>query len=576
MREKPYVQGQDRDQLTFVYNSLDDLVDSANAVRFIATFVDQLSFSALKFKIAQPAETGRPAYDPRALLRLYVYGHLNRIRSSRRLEKECTRNIEVIWLMERLTPDHNTIARFRQDNDKPLRKVFKLFVRVCVEMGLIKGESICIDGTPIKAVNGMKRATSMELSRKKLKYYQAQLAMVNRYLTELDETDKAEQGRLNVPFALDLDPRHLPQKEDIQKQIAFHEHEITQMEASGENQILYTDPEARVMPAKSHGKKACYNVQTATDAGSHMIVAFDVTNDSNDMNKLTSTAEMTKANLGRDSLRVIADKGYECAADIENSLMNGIVPDVGFIRDREYRVINLDYQDEEITEEIRTSAKPEDIQKCLHAGVLPQCYENTNISVEVQEQSTVSCFIRHADGRVTCPMGKVLGVQRKRKYGTVYGSKEACRTCPNRCTDGKRFKTVKFGDETHYVPVIMYGGGRYPLQEIPAMEQPMRYNAFGKVKRKDKRVAVFIRRDREKQRLRMQVSEHPFGTIKHYDDAGYFLCKGKAKVSAEVSLMYLSYNIRRALKLAGGTQGLIALFLSKIDKLSTMYEALGD
>lgn len=571
MRAKQYVEGQDPCQLSLIYRSLDDMIDDGNPVRFISTFVDQLSFEELKFKIAQPAETGRPAYDPRAILKLYIYGHLNRIRSTRRLETECTRNLEVMWLMENLTPDHNTIARFRQDNDKPLRKVFRVFVRICVELGLVKGQSICIDGSPIKAVNGMHRATSMELSKKKLKYYREQVILTEKYLSGLDEVDKEEQGRLDKPFALDLDPKNLPKKEDIEARIRFHEQEIRQMEEAGETQILYTDPEARVMPAKQNGKKACYNVQTATDADSHMIVGFEVTNDANDMNKLASTAEIVKQNLNKETLAVIADKGYESAADIEKCLMNGIVPDVGFIRDRNYRVFNLDYIPCQITEELRSSQKPEDIRKCLHAGVLPKCYENTNISIEVQRQDAISCFLRHEDGTVTCPMGKKLVFQGRKKNGTVYGSKDACRTCPNRCTDGRTFKTVKMSDSTNCVPVIMYGSAKVPLQEYDWAAHPVPYNAFGKVKRKEARVVIFIARDISKQKLRMQVSEHPFGTIKHYDNAGYFLCKGKAKVAAEVSLMYLSYNIRRALKLAGGTQGLIALFLSQKEKLSTIY-----
>lgn len=571
MKKNPYLLGQDMNQLSFAPPSIDDMIEQENPVRFIQAFVDQLHLSKLDFQKATPADTGAASYHPQTLLKLYLYGYMNRIRSSRRLEKECIRNLEVIWLLEKLRPDHNTIARFRKDNRKALVNVYQMFVRMCVEMSLVKGQSVCIDGTPIKADNGLKQATNMELSKKKLEYAKRQLALVEQYLSDLDAGDQIDQGKLNQAFALDIDPNHLPNIQDIKDRIAKHEQAIAIMEKTGQNQVLYTDPDARVMPAKNNGKKACYNVQTATDTDAHMIVGFSITNDPNDMNKLLSTAEIAKENMETESLEAIADKGYESAKDIEACLMNGVVPNVGFIRDREQRVFAAEYKEAEITEQQRLSAKPEDIQACLHAGVLPRCYENTNISIEVQHQDAISCFIRHEDGRVTCPMGKELNFQGHKKNGDVYGSKEACRTCPNRCTDGKRFKTVKFGPDTHYVPVIMYGSHHQELQQIPNIDQPMHYNAFGKVKRKEAQVMIFVKRDVAKQKLRMQVSEHPFGTVKHHDNAGYFLCRGKEMAAAEISLAYLSYDIRRAITLAGGVSSLVALFLSKIGEFSTFY-----
>lgn len=554
-----YIEGTDPRQGSFLPERVDDLIMEDNPVRFIAVYVESLDLRSLGFTRAKPAVKGRPAYDPRILLMLYIYGYLNRIRSSRKLEQECRRNIELWWLLCRLCPDHNTISDFRMENRKALVGVFRAFVRMCAELKLISGQRVCVDGTPIKAVNGLHQSTSVELSQKKLQYAKDQLALVEEYLRDMDEADKLDQGKLGKAFALDIDPRRLPDKEELKRRIAMHEDHLRQMEESGATQLLFTDPEARVMPAKQNGKKACYNIQTATDEQSHMIVGFETIDASCDMGHLLSTAEQAKANLCVDTLSVIADKGYESGKDIEACLMNGVVPDVGFKYDREERVFNLSYVPTEITEEQRASGKPEDIRTCLHAGVLPQCYEQTNIGIELQYQGEISCFIRHEDGRVTCPMGKELCFQGEKKYGIVYGSKEACRTCPNRCTDGKTFKTVKFGPQTQYVPVIMYGSARFPLQQIPDVHQPNRYNAFGKVKRQEARVMVFIKRDIEKQKLRMQISEHPFGTIKHYDNAGYFLCKGKEKVSAEIALSYLSYNIRRALNMAGGAQALIRL-----------------
>ena len=557
-------EGIDSRQERFIPFCTDDEIEQENPVRFIGAFVDELKIEELGFVRVQPAETGRPPYSPRTLLKLYLYGHMNRIRSSRMLERECRRNIELWWLLEKLCPDHNTIALFRAKNRKALLKVFKLFVRICAELKLCGTKRACIDGTTIKAVNGMDTATSLELSRKKLEYTRKQLALVEKYLSGLDENDKIEQGSLNQPFALDIDPNNLPEPQTLRDRIAFHEENIRKMEEMGETQLTFTDPDARMMPSKRGGLKVCYNVQTATDPESHMITGFEVTNHSNDMNLMHETANEARRNLGVETLELTADKGYESASDIEKCLLDGFMPEVGFRYDREERVFSLDYQEQEITDEQKASPRVEDIQTCLHAGVLPDCYQNTNLRVELQRQSAESCFIRHEDGRVTCPMGKELFFQEERKNGIVYGSREACRCCPNRCTDEKNFKTVKFGPQTKYVPVRMYGSPRYPLQQIPNITQPNHYNAYGHVRHAAARVMLYIRRDVERQRERKQTSEHPFGTIKHYDGAGYFLCKGKEKVAAETALMYLSYNIRRAIALSGGVQALISMITPRL------------
>lgn len=171
--------------------------------------------------------------------------------------------------------------------------------------------------------------------------------------------------------------------------------------------------------------------------------------------------------MGLEALRVVADKGDESREDIEECLLNGVSADVGFKYDKEERVFTLEHMPMEISEAKRASAKPEDILDCLRAGVLPQCYEGTNIRAEAQYRGAVSCFIRHEDGTVTCPMGRQLFKHADKKYGTVYSSREACRTCPNCCTDSKDAKTVSIGYNSTYVPVIMYGDPKYPLRQLP-------------------------------------------------------------------------------------------------------------
>ena len=566
-----YVTGTDSRQMMLGIWSIEDEVSQDSPARFIEVFVDSLDLEAMGFEHAVPAPTGRPPYNPYDLVKLYVWGYLNKVRSSRRLMRECRRNIELWFLINRLVPDFRTIADFRKAHRKLLKKIFLIFARACKEMKLMDAETLCLDGTTVRAVNGRKQSTSVELSRKKLEYARAQLAAVEKYLDSMDENDLSE-GRIDHPFALDLDKDRLPDVETLKERIAFHEKCLQELEESGRNTMTFTDAESAMMPAKEGGIKACYNVQTAVDAKSHMIADFHISDNPSDKGQLCGSMQMCMKDLELDTVKVIADKGYESAADIRDCLMNGIVPDVGFIQDREERVFPLDYVEQEITPEVKASMKPEDIQTCLHAGVLPDCYEGTNIRIEVQSLSNISCFIRHEDGRVTCPMGRELFKQRDTKYGTEYSSREACRTCPNRCTDSKREKHVNIGRNSTYVPVIMYGDSRYPLQQIPDVDQPDHYNNFGRLKRDDKRVMIFIKRDIPKQKLRQQTSEHPFGTIKHYDDSRYFLCKGKEKVTAEFSLSALAYDIRRAINICGGVQKLIERYrriaMPKIRKIA--------
>ena len=566
-----YVTGTDSRQMMLGIWSIEDEVSQDSPARFIEVFVDSLDLEAMGFEHTVPASTGRPPYNPYDLVKLYVWGYLNRVRSSRRLMRECRRNIELWFLINRLVPDFRTIADFRKAHRKLLKKIFLIFARACKEMKLMDAETLCLDGTTVRAVNGRKQSTSVELSRKKLEYARAQLAAVEKYLDSMDENDLSE-GRIDHPFALDLDKDRLPDVETLKERIAFHEKCLQELEESGRNTMTFTDAESAMMPAKEGGIKACYNVQTAVDAKSHMIADFHISDNPSDKGQLCGSMQMCMKDLELDTVKVIADKGYESAADIRDCLMNGIVPDVGFIQDREERVFPLDYVEQEITPEVKASMKPEDIQTCLHAGVLPDCYEGTNIRIEVQSLSNISCFIRHEDGRVTCPMGRELFKQRDTKYGTEYSSREACRTCPNRCTDSKREKHVNIGRNSTYVPVIMYGDSRYPLQQIPDVDQPDHYNNFGRLKRDDKRVMIFIKRDIPKQKLRQQTSEHPFGTIKHYDDSRYFLCKGKEKVTAEFSLSALAYDIRRAINICGGVQKLMGRYrriaMPKIRKIA--------
>ena len=545
-----YIQSTSPEQTWLLPYSLDELVEENNSVRVIRAYVDSLSMEALGFARAVPAQTGRPAYDPRDLLKLYIYGYLNRIRSSRRLMMECRRNVELFYLLNMLKPDFRTIADFRKDNRKALKAVFRDFVKACAELQLLGKKSFAVDGTKIRASNGKKRSFTPQILEKKLDYLREQEQKIEEYLSHMDRADEEEKRHVRI-LELDIRPQDMPEKlTQIRERIDKYEGYQKRMQETGVDQIQETDPECRTIHTKE-GLQPAYNIQTVVDEKHHLIASFDTTNANTDQGQLDRMAEQTKQELKIESAEFIADKGYESREDIEKCVMHGTIPNVGFKYDRDERIFDLEYIPAEIDEETRASQKPEDIQKCLHAGVLPRCYENTTISVQVQERNVVSCFIRHEDGRVTCPIGRELFKQHERKYGIVYKSQEACRTCPNRCTDSTKAKEVQIGHNSVYVPVYMYGNPEVPLQKVPDVEQNSPYNHFGRRKQKDARVKLVIRRNPDDMQRRKELVEHPFGTIKWYDGAHYFLCRGKEKVSAEIALSFLNYNLRRAINILG-------------------------
>jgi transposase len=267
---------------------------------------------------------------------------------------------------------------------------------------------------------------------------------------------------------------------------------------------------------------------------------------------LTDVAESAKKTLEVDTIEVTADKGYESRKDILECIMNGTVPNVAMKYDKKERLYTIDYNEAEISEEERNSTAPEDIGKCISAGILPTCFENTAIDVELQEQTALSCFTLNDDGTVTCPMGKTLSKVKMKGSNAIYANKDACRQCPNRCTGSKNHKTVSFGPKTKYVPVKMYGSPRHKLNPIPKDIPPNPYNhTLCRNDHPKKKVVLRIKEDKEKLKQRMCLSEHPFGTVKWHDGAHYLLCKGIEKASAEMGLSFLAYNLKRAINLVG-------------------------
>src|SRR5712672_223785 len=301
---KRFVEGADRGQSTLLPECLDEWVEESNSVRVIDCFVDALDLVDLGFEGVEPAATGRPAYHPSVLLKLYIYGYLNRVQSSRRLQRETGRNLEVSWLLGRLVPDDKTIADFRKDNGSAIRKVCTQFVALCRDMGLLTKASVAIDGSKFKAVNNRDR----NFTRAKVKRRRAQLEeSVARYLSQLDTADLQEPSE-----ALAAKTEHLKEKlsklESEMQRLAVME---KQMLASPDQQISLTDPDSRSMATSGRGSGVVgYNVQVAVDTENHLIVTHEVTNVGSDRAQLATVAKDAKAALQMETLEAVAGRGY--------------------------------------------------------------------------------------------------------------------------------------------------------------------------------------------------------------------------------------------------------------------------
>jgi len=300
---KRYVEGEDRSQSALFPERLDDYIAEDNPVRVIDVFVDELDLGGLGFDGMQPAETGRPAYHPAMLLKIYIYGYLNRIQSSRRLERETQRNVELIWLTGRLMPDFKTIADFRKDNGEAIRKVCRQFVELSRRLELFSEAIVAIDGSKFKAVNNRDK----NFTERKLKARMEQLEQsIERYLDELDRADRQPAA---VPAAR---VAHLKEKiAAVKAQMRKLGQIGRRLQRTPDQQVSLTDPDARSMATSGRGTGMVgYNVQTAVDTKHHMIVAHEVTNVGHDRTQLASMARLARDAVGRKKLTVLADRGY--------------------------------------------------------------------------------------------------------------------------------------------------------------------------------------------------------------------------------------------------------------------------
>src|SRR5258705_6827753 len=301
---KRFLVGADRGQSTLLPECLDEWIDENNPVRAVDAFVDALDLGKLGFEGVVPEVTGRPSYHPSALLKLYIYGYLNRVQSSRRLQRETGRNLEVIWLLGRLVPDDKTIADFRKDNGSAIRKVCAQFVALCRDMGLLTKASVAIDVSKFKAFNNRDR----NFTRAKVERRRAQLEeSVARYLSQLDTADRQEPTEALAGKVTRLTEKLTKLKEQIGKLAVYEK----QMLASPDKQISLTDPDSRSMATSGRGSGVVgYNVQVAVDTEHHLIVTHEVTNSGSDRAQLANMAKQAKGVLKTETLEAVADRGY--------------------------------------------------------------------------------------------------------------------------------------------------------------------------------------------------------------------------------------------------------------------------
>lgn len=464
-----FIEGQCRAQATLFPERLDDYIAEENPVRVIDVFVNELDIGALGFKV-QPEATGRPAYHPSTLLKIYIYGYLNRVQSSRRLERETQRNVEMMWLTGRLSPDFKTIADFRKDNGLAIRQVCREFVLLCRKLNLFVDAFVAIDGSKFKAVNNRDRNVTAAKVTLRLKQIDES---IERYLSQIASADR-QDNRTAKHTSERLQDKITKLKQEMKRLQALDKERLKHPD----KQISLTDPDARSMATSGRGTGMVgYNVQTAVDAKHHLIVTHEVTNVGHDRSALHHMACKTKQALGVDKLSVVADRGYYSGTEI--------------------------YHCE--TDEITT--------------YLPKTHTSGNMAKGQFDKRDFKWIAK--DNEYACPAGERLpwrfSVEEKGKTNHKYWS-SSCPTCAmkGQCTTGKYRRVTRWEHED-------------VLDTVQAR----------------------LESEPERMRARRETVEHPFGTIKSWMGATHFQMRTLERVSIEMSLHVLAYNLKRVMQIMG-------------------------
>jgi len=488
-----YVEGLSRSQTFLLPKTIEEYVETDNPIRFIDAYVNTLDMEKLGFTHSTPQELGRPSYNPKDLCKLYLYGGLNHIRSSRKLERECKTNLEAMWLLKGLTPDFKTIADFRKDNSEAITALFKEFVVFLKKLNLYAATKVSVDGTKLLAVNSSYKAFTKKALSKRIKVMEKS---VERYLEELDEED--EQEKIDDQQATNEATKETKVTEVDKLSVLLEKKEKSQeildkMEKNGQKEVALTDSDCRLM--MNHGRvEAYYNLQAAVDSKNHLIVNYLVSNEASDLNQLSSMAIGAKETLGVEQIDCISDKGYFDFVQIKQCVDNGITPYVA-------------------------------VKRSGSGGSI------------ISPEFTADKFSYNKDlDTYVCPAGQHLYFQfctfqdgmDRRVYRCQKGVCSYCQFFMTKCTSNRKGRTLfRWVHE----------------QVVDDMRARMKLHP-------------------EVMDVRKKVVEHTFGTLKRAFGAPYLLLKGLRKVSGEVGLLLLSYNLRRALNILG-VQGLISALIRK-------------
>ncbi len=468
-----------RDQTFLLPPTIEEYVSQDNPVRFLDAFVEQLNLPALGFAFPKenPQGRGRPAYHPAALLKLYIYGYLNRIRSSRRLEQECARNLELIWLLRSLKPDFKTIADFRKDNAGPFKEVLQQFNQICRKLQLFGGELLAIDGTKVKGCNSPAKNWSItKLNKQRLELEKR----LEEYLKALDQADQQQ-----VPGSGPLTAAQLQDKiQQLKERKAGVEQKLQTLDQLGQTQLSTTDPDTRGMKG-AKGHVVGYNVQGAVDAKHHLLAHTSLTNSVTDQGQLAVVAQAAKEQLQIQSADIVVDSGYYVTQDVKQCQDMGL---------------------EVHMQEAKNSPSE-------RAGLFGK--------VDFKYDAGRDCY--------QCPGGFELqkrraSVEQGRRLFD-YDNPRACAQCPvkSRCTRSE-FRTVSRWEHEASI----------------------------------ERMRAVVAAQPEKLQQRKCLIEHCWATFKWLLLEG-FLLKGIKKAAAELSLVHLAYNFKRALKVVGLARLLKAL-----------------
>jgi len=549
----------DRNQL--MMTSFDALIDSNSVARIIDCFIDHVDLKSMGFSNTVPSNDGRPCYPASCYAKLYLYGYRKDIRSSRKLEAACKVNIEVMWLMEGLTPDFRSISDFRKNNSSCLRKLFKEFVkRVTVD---IKTGVVSVDGSKFKAWNSKDRNFTILKLDDRIKWLEQH---TEEYLRQLEIYDEEElkEGELTQS---ELEEKLQKTQERLELYKSYREY----MEKERLSQISLTDPDCRLMKNKN-GMDTSYNIQTAIDSETHLMLDYQTTNQATDHGLMASTTEDIKQNKTGEIINVISDKGYLQEEDMVECLEKGIIPNVILPKGEDTYELKIDYEESEYDP---TSTEPDALRKTLHAGDIPEVYKSVIDKVVVKEvryfvadenevqlkspylteeemiaRAAEGYFVRDPEAdKVYCPTGTVLRRKSIKANGeTRYANRTECKKCPyrNQCASARmQWKEIDFSKDT------LEKRAKWWNPEDPD-DDPKGRGRKAKRKghyEKKKVVIITFRPNKQLTQLRQRTSEHPFGTIKRWHHSGYFLVKGKQKVDGEFALFGIGYNLSRAEKL---------------------------